>query len=367
MSIEHIVVHKGSGYHSAFPDIARLNNGDLVVVFREAPFRDWRDHHHLHLDDRSQSVLLRSTDDGMTWDPDSRVVISATNGTRDLSNLAITQMSSGDLVVVNHRWFVRLTEAQAAALGDQRWVRTGERPFPIEAFDSLYLLRSADGGYTWSEPQPATTGPLAYRTHIGMTGIIEMPDGSWLLPFNGFCAGEEMDRVHVARSFDGGHGWEQPSVVAYDPEGRTDFSEPSVLLLPSGKMLAVMRTGEGAKQHLYQAFSTDGGWIWRGLKRTPMWGQPPHLLRLASGRILCAYGYRREPWGIRAVLSEDEGETWEIALEIVIRDDGLHFDLGYPASVQLQDGRILTTYYFHGQDGIRYIAGSIYTEEEAYR
>ena len=37
-------------------------------------------------------------------------------------------------------------------------------------------------------------------------------------------------------------------------------------------------------------------------------------------------------------------------------------DLGDPASVQLQDDRILTVYYFHDDDGIRYIAGSIYTE-----
>ena len=46
--------------------------------------------------------------------------------------------------------------------------------------------------------------------------------------------------------------------------------------------------------------------------------------------------------------------------EIVIRDDGIHSDLGYPASVQLRDGRVLTVYYFHGEDGIRYIGGSVY-------
>ena len=161
-----------------------------------------------------------------------------------------------------------------------------------------------------------------------------------------------------------GHGTaavpgEQPSAVAHDPHGRLIFGEPSLLRLPSGKLLCMMRTGD----YLYQAFSTDDGWVWQGLRRSPIWGFPSHLLRLRSGRILCTYGYRREPFGIRACLSDDEGETWDVSNEIVIRDDGVHRDLGYPSSVQLQDGRILSVYYFHGEDDVRYIAGSIYTED----
>ncbi len=97
-----------------------------------------------------------------------------------------------------------------------------------------------------------------------------------------------------------------------------------------------------------------------------MWGHPCHLLQLRSGRIQCVYGYRRRPFGIRAAISDDEGETWDMGREIVIRDDGLHIDLGYPASIQLKDGRILAIYYLHGEDHIRYIAGSIYSEEDVY-
>ena len=193
-----------------------------------------------------------------------------------------------------------------------------------------------------------------------------MPDGSYLLPLNGCCPGDVgegrapiPDRAFVVRSRDGGRTWGQPSAVAHDPHGRLIFGEPSLLRLPSGKLLCMMRTGD----YLYQAFSTDDGWVWQGLRRSPIWGFPSHLLRLRSGRILCTYGYRREPFGIRACLSDDEGETWDVSNEIVIRDDGVHRDLGYPSSVQLQDGRILSVYYFHGEDDVRYIAGSIYTED----
>lgn len=61
------------------------------------------------------------------------------------------------------------------------------------------------------------------------------------------------------------------------------------------------------------------------------------------------------------------GETWDMDRMVVIRDDGMDIDLGYPASIQLEDGRILSTYYRHGEDGIRYIGSSIWSEEDAPR
>ena len=80
MAIEHIVVHKENDYHSAFPDIIRLQNGSLMVVFRQAWVRPGdgvvgdRNEKltHEHLDPDSRIALVRSTDDGATWSPDSR-------------------------------------------------------------------------------------------------------------------------------------------------------------------------------------------------------------------------------------------------------------------------------------------------------
>ena len=41
--------------------------------------------------------------------------------------------------------------------------------------------------------------------------------------------------------------------------------------------------------------------------------------------------------------------------EIVLRDDGRDRDVGYPNTVQFNDGRPLTVYYWHGEDGIRHL------------
>ncbi|MCY4373702.1 MAG: sialidase family protein, partial [Spirochaetaceae bacterium] len=73
--------------------------------------------------------------------------------------------------------------------------------------------------------------------------------------------------------------------------------------------------------------------------------QPGHLIRLADGRLLCTYGRRSTPFGQRACLSEDEGRTWRMDTEVVLRDDGAGTDLGYPASAEVSPGEVLTVYY----------------------
>jgi len=70
---------------------------------------------------------------------------------------------------------------------------------------------------------------------------------------------------------------------------------------------------------------------WRQPTETPIWSggsSPPDLLLLSDGRILCTYGHRRAPYGVRACLSQDGGGSWDLKNEIVIRDDRLDRDIG---------------------------------------
>jgi hypothetical protein len=128
------------------------------------------------------------------------------------------------------------------------------------------------------------------------------------------------------------------------------FGEPHILQMSSGRVLMMIRaTALGYDDMsprcvLWETYSDDNGKTWLQPFRTPLWGFPPHLLQLSDGRILCTYGYRRAPFGERACISED-GIAWELKNEIVLRDDAPNGDLGYPASVELDSGRILTVYY----------------------
>ena len=92
--------------------------------------------------------------------------------------------------------------------------------------------------------------------------------------------------------------------------------------------------------------SDDAGESWKAPVKVPLTaphGSPPHLLLHSSGALVCAYGYRQEPFGERVMISRDGGESWDY--DYILRDDGPDRDLGYPSSVELADGSLLTMYY----------------------
>jgi Neuraminidase (sialidase) len=162
--------------------------------------------------------------------------------------------------------------------------------------------------------------------------------------------------------------------MAEDPEYRRNFEEPSLTRLRNGKMISMIRITTGVSPlwpasnegYLWQTESTDDGHTWSKPFKTNIWGHPAEIVELKDGRLLCVYGYRRAPFGVRASLSKDGGKTWDVANEIVLRSDGGSGDLGYPSSVQFEDGRVLTVYWInHEKNGdpqseARYVAGTIY-------
>lgn len=180
-------------------------------------------------------------------------------------------------------------------------------------------------------------------------------------------------RAWVLRSEDGGETWEMVP-MAYDG-GVHPFNESSLLYLPEGRIIAMVRTASGSKsipeeeKYLWQTHSDDGGKTWSEPKKTGMWGYPAHLLMLRNGAVLCSYGHRRPPYGIRACFSYDGGRTWDVEGKIVLREDGLTADgavagmgspsdLGYPKTVELADGSLFTVYYFTLGDGVTHIAAT---------
>jgi len=192
-------------------------------------------------------------------------------------------------------------------------------------------------------------------------------------------AGDPASRVWALRSEDKGKTW-QLHVMAYD--GIHDFDETGMLALPDGRILAMIRSSKWdgkryAVDHgnLWQTESTDGGKTWSPIRKTDIWGFPATLIRLRNGDVLCSYGYRREPYGVRACLSHDGGRTWDVANEVVLRDDGFigkgtyHEarppDHGYPVSVELSDGTIFTVYYITLDDGVTHIAATRWSPELA--
>lgn len=205
--------------------------------------------------------------------------------------------------------------------------------------------------------------------------VVELKDGTLVVSvYKG--APYETDSAFLVRSYDGGKTWWDPSTVARDFQSRGEyqginFNETSILPLDDKTILAMARADVsfhteneymaiGGVGNLYTAVSYNSGLAWTKPKSTPIFGQPAHLLKLKNGVIVCTYGYRKKPYGVRAVVSFDNGETWTTEQEIVLRDDGYTWDLGYPMTIELEDNKLLTVYYFNDESKIRFIAGTVW-------
>ena len=92
-----------------------------------------------------------------------------------------------------------------------------------------------------------------------------------------------------------------------------------------------------------QVVSTDGGRTWSEMSDTPLAGYPPHFLKLKDGKLLCTY-VRRSTRHEMVTVSDDQGRTWDVENEIFL-SKGPDSDMGYPSTVENDDGTLVTVYY----------------------
>lgn len=207
------------------------------------------------------------------------------------------------------------------------------------------LFYTLDRGKTWR-------GPFRFPL-FGQQGIAARTDyiitgkRSALVFLTASKSDGREGRPLCVRTRDGGRRWQFVSWIGPEPQGFAIM--PSALRLSRNRLLAAVRCKQQDSDWIDVYLSTDNGKSWGYLSRPAPFtggfsGNPPHLIRLKDGRLALTYGYRGKPYGIRARLSRDEGRTW--SEEIVLRDDGAAWDLGYPRSLQRPDGKIVTVYYF---------------------
>lgn len=307
-----------------WPTICKTTEGELIVVYsgdRDAHVCPW-----------GKTQIIRSKDNGKTWTKPETI----TSTPLDDRDAGIIQTAKGTLLV---SWFTSLAFANKNwNSAYQKYVRVSEK-IPDETKKKWlghWVRRSEDGGKTWLEPSRT----VASAPH----GPIQLRDGKLLYIGNGNW--DDKPALVAEQSRDDGVSWEIIATLPR-PEGSTaGISEPHLVELTSGKILAMFRHEPKDRDQCYllQSESYDGGKTWAPLHRTGLWGYPPHLIELKNGWVLVVYGHRRERFSERACISRDEGETWDVENEIILTE-AVNHDLGYPASTQLDDGSILTIYY----------------------
>ena len=343
-----LVYRNDDSYCGPISMLVKLPENEVLLIFREARWQERR----THSDPTTRMSLLRSRDGGRTWF--SQVTPDPAGG----NGCAIMRLSDGTLIANDFRWlFVPLEERDTIAHRPR--VSEVEHLNMVIAAGGVHMTRSYTDGYTWEAPRhiPEPPGWPEMACH---SAPIELPDGELLLPVTGCKAPDAQHIGMVLRSKDKGETWIDPVCITDDAPTEIDFHETRLVLCPSGRIVAMHRTPKG---NYWENVSTDEGRTWSDSWETPIWcggSSPPDLRLLSDGRLLLTRGYRREPFGVRAYLSSDEGDNWNVENQIVLRDDGPDRDVGYPSTVELDDGSLLTVYYWHTEDEIRHLRRTVW-------
>ncbi len=302
-----------------FPVLAREPADGLAVVFRTGA-----GHYGLS----GTLATARSSDGGRTWSDPIEV---APRGD-DVRNPALGVTADGTWILAYWKASVRCYPGT-----DDRRFRLPAPGAPGEP--DLFVIRSADRGRTWSTPVAYPSGRLSWCSPFGR--IVTAPDGSLLMPAYGAPlaarAAGSFDAI-VIRSPDGGATWGDESLVL------ENASELSLCFVSPTELVGAVRRSE---QDTAIVRSLDGGRTWSApVAVTRPNEHPADLCALRGGRLLLTFGRRRRPLGCGALTSPDRGATWSTEHESILAGDGIGNDVGYPSTVQLDDGTIVTVCYF---------------------
>jgi len=323
-------------YHG-WPTLARRSNGELLLAFsggRES-----------HVCPFGRLEWMRSKDNGVTWGWPQVLY----DGPIDDRDAGIVETAEGSILVstfTSLAYEPKLARAEKASPGEPgafsdpklllEWQAVHHRLTAEQRKAELgnYMLRSTDGGITWSN---------RYRVPLNSPhGPVALQDGR-LLYVGKAIHGD--DRVGVCESKDDGLVWDWLATIPQRPgDDPKLYHELHLIDAQDGSLVCHIRNENKADAgHTLQCESKDGGRTWTIPHTIGVWGLPSHLLRMRDGNFLMSYGHRRKPLGVQARISRNHGRSW--SEPIAISADGISSDLGYPSTVECADGTMVTIWY----------------------
>lgn len=365
----HSILYRDEFSYCAHAHTAVASDGTWLIVFNCAPRR----HYTLHPpeDPLFRNMIIRSNDRGLTWSAPQVVPGYDISGTECAG---LTVLRNGD-VLLNQWQFDWYPLGHAQTLPDQvnltypnvfmkGWLASPEHDVALFASVAveelapwvrgngrLMVHRSSNHGVSFGVSTVVSTKP--FSGGYGMRGCAELTDGTLILPLSDV---PNYRSVFAVSSTDGGRSWKSPSVIAAHPSH--EFEEPAIVLLPSGKLLVILRDNASRKLHLVELL--DNGMSWSAPKILPIEGYPAHLLHLGNGRLLLTYGWRMTEYGIHGVWSLDEGASWDFSNAVRIRGGLPNRNLGYPCSIAAGNGKLFTVYYAEDSTGCTCIMGTMW-------
>lgn len=342
--------------YNGWPSVCRDDRGVLYAVASSMRMS--------HVCPAGKNCMYISYDGGKTWT--KPFVIN--DSYCDDRDMGICYLGGGKLIV---SWFTEAPANYNDQIQEYDWFKKKDQAISwgfSEAWKTLppevyaetagaFVMMSDDYGVTWSDPVRV---PLAapHGMNVCADGTLVML-GNMLYNDSYSYKDEDGNEVrppiacYISR--DGGYHWEHqgdvPNGIADDGEEVTPWEmyEPHVCELPDGRLLGAIRVHSEHNKELSTTmicFSDDRGKTWSRPTGLGIDGMPPHVMVHSSGAIILSYSCRTN--GARAekaIVSYDGGATWT---EDYVLDDTMvqdFCDMGYPATVELEDGSLVTVYY----------------------
>lgn len=357
--VRDFIIYKDPRFYSSFPSVINRGDGEILVAFRRAPDRTiFGEEETYHVDPNSYLVTVTSYDYGESWTEEPSLMYAHPFG--GSQDPCLLQLQDGRILCTSYGW----------AFVNSEGIENLRTPHFKNARGSVFLggyyLKSTNGGKTWNGPHyPPSIPPEVRYSALGdplpaynRGSLWEGESGRlfWVVAAGDNPGNIRKTSTHLLVSDDKGETWQYSCPVAEDDEA--SFNEASVYETPKGDLVAFLRTS-GLDDQAVIARSVNGGKSFGPWQKMGFQGHPLQALRLPDNRVFLVYGYRHEPYGIRARILNGECTDFNTAPEIIIRRDGGSSDIGYPWAVMLDESRILVTYYFNVDNDTRHIAGTI--------
>lgn len=318
--MERFIISRDDTIYEAWPDLVRTDSDKLICLYTTC----------VHHQDRSRTQLLmrESRDRGRSWG-EPVAFTEETSGMPFWDCARISRLPDGRLAVTCNRMQVHGEVAGEVVLwlGDpegEHW--TGPMTTPARGIVPDKLVVTETGRWLLSAHQP-------HPAHGGLYQCL------W-------------------HSCDEGETWSGPVTVA-EQEG-LNLCEASLLPLPEGMLVAVMRENSGEGRDAYKTVSRDDGLTWSQPVRMPLPGcHRPTAGLLRDGRVLIAYRFSQGGKGwlgtwtqnffaaltdVASCLAEERKQQWTRILPIDF-DRSAVSDLGYSGWAQFDDGEIYIAQY----------------------
>ena len=323
-----------------WPSVTLLQNGKIAVSASGLRYA--------HFCPFGKGVISFSEDGGKTYTPPC-VVIDTPLDDRDTGIVAFGKSS----VIVTS--FNNTTQLQRNAINSTDRTQMHRSSVFAEAYldmiDEEEEKKYLGSEFRFSHDCGITFGPLYKSPITSPHGPVELHDGTLLWVGRTFSKDDTMQENDAVKAYvvhmDGSMTY-RGTIPAVFRDGKKILScEPHTIELADGTLLCHIRVQAGLPRifTIYQAVSADQGFTWSQPQQLleDLGGAPAHLIRHSTGMILSVYGYREKPYGIRVICSADVGKSWSAPHPLF--EDGLNGDIGYPCTVELPNGDLLTVFY----------------------